>query len=159
MPSGFSLAVSCLDWDRLKPLCAGAGEGARVQDWRVQAPPSGSSLPSLVKSAPGWADCAPTHGWGLAITPRKDSWKDRSLFRSCAGPGQSRWRSSCAQHPGDTQHPGLSLIPDDLSAYWAIGLEVKGTIWSKLFAGICISPRGPKITLYFQSFSGQSGSS
>lgn len=84
----FYVAASCLEWDRRKPLCAAAGEGARVQDRSVQAPPSGSSLPSRVKTAPGWADCAPTRGWGLAIIPRKDSWKDRSCLEDVFLPGR-----------------------------------------------------------------------
>lgn len=136
MPSGFCLAASCLDWDRRKRLCTGAGEGARVRDRRVQAPPSGNSLPSLAKTAPGWADCALTHGWGLAIAPRKDSWKDRSLFRSDVPPGQTRWHGPGTQHPGDAQHPVLFLHPTWWAApspYWASGLEVKGTIRSKLY--------------------------
>lgn len=155
MPSGFCLAASCLDWDRRKRLCTGAGEGARVRDRRVQAPPSGNSLPSLAKTAPGWADCALTHGWGLAIAPRKDSWKDRSLFRSDVPPGQTRWHGPCTQHPGDAQHPVLFLHPTWWAApspYWASGLEVKGTIWSKLYWALHVPQRTRNYSLLPKHF-------
>lgn len=62
--NAFRFLSSCLllGLRQAKTPLYGIGEGARVRDRRVQAPPSGNSLPSLAKTAPGWADCALTHG-------------------------------------------------------------------------------------------------
>lgn len=142
MRSGFCLAASCLDWGRQKPLCAGAGEGAAVRDRRVQAPPSGNSRPSLQKPLPVGRLCSHTR-LRARTHPQKgqlegqipvqklcSSWADPTAQPLHSAP---RWCStSCA-----FLHPAWGAAP---SPNWASGLEVKGTIWSKLFTGICTHP-------------------